>query len=134
MSILVFRVEQEDGSGPYWGKTLSKESWFSQSICNHNSNSRPGPYQCNKLREMNPNELKKYSFAFSTLKQLERWFTKTDRALLHENGYHISIYKVPKSFYIKTNNQCIFNKEHSILVKQINIKEYYQIKKDKNEF
>jgi hypothetical protein len=74
---------------------------------------------------MNEEHLKKYSFAFSTIKQLERWFTKTDRELLHNNGYIIAIYKVPKEYYMKLINQCIFIKEKSVLVKKIDIKEYY---------
>lgn len=125
MDFLVYRIEDKNGTGPYQGKTSAADSWFKKSICNHNAEKRPGPWGCNALREMNEEHLKKYSFAFSTIKQLERWFTKTDRELLHNNGYRIAIYKVPKEYYIKATNQCIFIKEKSVLFKKIDIKEYY---------
>lgn len=35
------------------------------------------------------------------------------------------LYKVPKEFYIRATNQCIFIKEKSDLVEKIDIKEYY---------
>ena len=125
MNFLVYRIEDKNGTGPYQGKTRSADSWFNKTICNHNADKRPGPWQCCTLREIDEKHLKKYSFAFSTIKQLERWFTKTDRELLHNNGYRIAIYKVPKEFHIKATNQCIFIKEKSDLVEKIDIKEYY---------
>lgn len=121
MSFLVYRIEEENGTGPYQGKTSAANSWFRKSICNHNSEKRPGPRECFILREMGVDDLKKYCFGFSTIKQLERWFTKTDRELLHKSGYYISVYSVPKEYYMKATNQCVFIKEYSTLIKNIDL-------------
>ena len=122
-SKLVYRIEDRLGNGPYMGKTSSDSSWHRKSICNHNAEKRPGPHQCNIMREMSDYHLGRYHFAFSTMKQLERWFTKTDRELLHEDGYHISVYRVPREYYINATNQCIFVRRHSILVETIYMNE-----------
>lgn len=121
MDFLVYRIEDKNGTGPYQGKTSADNSWLNKSICNHNADKRPGPWQCTKIREMDMDYLKKHYFGFSTIKQLERWFTKTDRELLHNNGYRIAIYKVPKEYYMKATNQCVFIKEYSTLIKNIDL-------------
>jgi hypothetical protein len=120
---LVYRIEDRLGKGPYIGKTSAPNSWHRKSICNHNAEKRPGPYQCDIMREMSDYHLGRHHFAFSTMKQLERWFTKTDRELLHEDGYHISVYRVPREHYIRATNQCIFVRRHSELVETIYMKE-----------
>lgn len=125
MQHFVYRIEDINGTGPYQGKTSAADSWFNKTICNHNAEKRPGSWQCKIMSDMCEDDLKEYCFAFSTIKQLERWFTKTDRELLHNNGYYISVYSVPREFYIRATNQCIFIKEKSILVRKIDIKEYY---------
>ena len=125
MQHFVYRIEDINGTGPYRGKTSAADSWFNKTICNHSAKKRPGPGGCEIMSEMYEDYLKEYCFAFSTMKQLERWFPKTDRDLLHDNSYYISLYSVPREFYIRATNQCIFIKEKSTLVKKIDIKEYY---------
>ena len=121
MNILVYRVEQADGTGPYWGKTRGF-GWYSKSRCNHSSDGRPGPQECSKIKStFGRNVPIDYNFGFYSLASLKSWFTKSDRKLLKEDGYSVNVYRVPQKSYFRATKQCVFIKEDSEFVEKLDI-------------
>lgn len=121
MNILVYRVEQADGTGPYWGKTRGF-GWYYKTKCNHNSLKRPTPQESSKMIKQSKDfPISDYHFAFYSLSSLKAWFSKSDRKLLYEDEYQVSVYKVPKVSYIKIRKQCLFIKEDSEFIEKIDI-------------
>ena len=120
MTVLVYRVENTDGVGPYWGKI---RDWYNKSRCRHDIGlNRPGPGECPKIKStFGRNVPIDYNFGFYSLASLKTWFPKSDRKLLKEDGYSISVYKVPKKSYFRATKQCIFIKEDSEFIEKIDI-------------
>lgn len=85
-----YRVENKDGKGPYTnGKycySISRIGWNTkQHSPKHNNH---GPMECEDLKDV---ELDKETmiFGFTTLKQLESWFTATELVNLYDEGFKI---------------------------------------------
>lgn len=87
----LYRIEDINGSGPY--RSLSPEKFN----YHNRSTRRPTPYRdfpVNHVGEAIQSRMlmHQYKFAFSSLAQLQRWFTQKNLVLCRDLGCFIAIY------------------------------------------
>lgn len=115
--MLVFRIENEEGEGPYLHKDLSHTPL---EIHNYDDIDHPTLSQDDELRRLNLqisfDDKLKYRFGFTGAKQLIKWFDHPCRKWLAENGYKISVYKISGAHVRSSRFQAIFNKAEASLV------------------
>jgi hypothetical protein len=120
--MLVYRIENAAGEGPYRGNGDCKR-WLLSGAA---SSSRPPPFEDKRLREIrNYCGDRKISqlhallakdataCGFSSMKQLRIWFNFSDVRRLAREGFHIYCYEVPKQNVMQGSNQVLFDKSRS---------------------
>ena len=83
-----YRVQNEEGLGPYTNEDYSniRSSWITKPHSPKNFNH--GPNDCPVLRDVLLST--RMYFGFTTLKQLQTWFTPTELVNLYNKGYKIT--------------------------------------------
>lgn len=116
----VYRVEKEDGEGPYF---WSASRWTRRT---HSSMSgHPNPYDdeglkhwLNMIKSVNPELLedyaRKYSFGFKSMKDLEAWFNEDELKNLKKLGFNIVVYAVDIKNVIAGHKQVMFRKDLAV--------------------
>jgi len=98
----VYRVEHwKYSEGPYMN---GLGEWQSYSTKPHNADyGRPGPENdgLGYLDSM-------WLYGFESLGQLKRWFEKGERVGLHEEGFVVRVYDVPKAHVKRGKKQVVF--------------------------
>jgi hypothetical protein len=110
----VYRLENEQGYGPYYHRcTLENEKLRDELISHNDDDKRPGLWKdmlCTAHTELDNkyNADKKVLFAFETLAQLKAWFIGWVLEALKEAGYRIKAYRVAIEDTATTVHQTIF--------------------------
>lgn len=81
----VYRVEDENHTGPYWNK---RDDWTTH--CHDWSNTTPGPHR-DGLEEF---ENGHHVCGFASVEQFSAWFNLQERKNLDARGYRLSVYDV----------------------------------------
>lgn len=100
MTMKVFRLEHEDGYGPYHNRTrLDNQELINELIYHNEDSRRPGAWK-DCLTDQLLSLRNKYEgsepvlFGFKTLRLLEEWFVDWVLKALKEAGYRIKVYTV----------------------------------------
>lgn len=108
----VWRVENFQGSGPYQGTSMG--SWADSSEKHNNNAICPEPRSDAGLADawmnMDYSERDAYLFGFSSLEQLQAWFSETELAKLKSMGYYVTCFEIPEPYIIVGSLQLIFKK------------------------
>ena len=105
----VYRVERDDGAGPY--RTLTYENIHDDDYSEtYRGGRRPSPWD-DGLERVQESDY----FAFVSLCQLRYWFNERDRTLLASHGFHIAVYRVATHLVRRGGCQCIFCKSQATL-------------------
>lgn len=109
MTELVYRIEGPDGKGPY-------HSYMKVLYVNDGPHVHPSPYNDEGLREwynaVTAKSMKSYSYGFSSLAQLRRWFYQTGWLHdLHNHGFVVKVYRAADAHH--GDKQSVFKKELS---------------------
>jgi hypothetical protein len=103
----IYRVQKADGSGPYRSGLI--EMWLKSS---HNGGSHPNAYNDRLLKakwsKMSEAKQERYKFAFSSMRQLQSWFNKSELKRLKALGFEIKELRVSKRDVIMGSRQVIF--------------------------
>jgi hypothetical protein len=104
--MLVFRVENNSGVGPYTSgavDTIDYSRLFSPRC--------PGPLN-DGIRRTDEDD----HFAFKDVSQLRKWFIKRIRGNLTKKGFSMAIYRVPDKLVKHGKRQVVFKKSRSRLL------------------
>lgn len=119
--MIVYRIENEIGSGPYVSCPF-----FSWKVTNHSDEKHPGAINDNfhlyfhdckeeywNNRESSP--LKNYIFGFDSLEKLNQWFCEKEIENLKKLNYNIQKYEIDYEFVLEgeSKKQVIFLKERA---------------------
>ena len=103
--MLFYRVENDEGYGPYQSTLLKHETITNTKNGKHHFDSKhPDPSIDKELADIWEmiEDHENYVFGFISLKQLHDWFsTKADKEFLREYNYKISTYEVELCFHSK---------------------------------
>jgi hypothetical protein len=94
----VWRIENEDGWGPY-----ATEDAFPLGLSGKN---HPGPEDIENWR---PDYFKTHRFGFNSVEQLMNWFHGRALVKLYQRGHKIVKYKVRKNAVVFGKHQVAFN-------------------------
>ncbi len=109
--MIIYRVEDEKGGGPYNGERGSMDLlWSIRSSRTY----QPGPLDDIPDFKHNRN----YRFGFSSMKQLEGWFDPRFFGALAGHGFYIALYDVPESGAKCGGHQCAFNSTLAKLIER----------------
>lgn len=104
--MIVLRIEHKEyGQGPY--ACTDVYEMFNRI---HESPHHPGPD--NDGINVYDNDF----FGFNSKEQLDNWFNKEEKELMHEYGFVKSIYEVEEKYTQSSSKQLIFKKENAVLV------------------
>ncbi len=107
--VIVFRVEDENGCGPYKNPRRFDIPKLDNFLSNHcKENGRPAPFQQGEpwedyLNGDMPSSLREHIFGFLLLQDLHTWFRDCLHILL-ENGFKISAYPVNEDTILLGNS------------------------------
>jgi hypothetical protein len=108
--MLVYRVENADGEGPYAGfKTTDLSRHY-------NTDTHPGPYYDNI-----PSVHSYHRFGFSSAEKFVSWFNEDERASLAGDGYRMSIYDVDPAHVIHGRKQVVFEAAEATLFETLDL-------------
>jgi hypothetical protein len=102
----VYRVERENGTGPYRSVTCYSDFHREFDSGRHPLPSTDGiddPY----------GEL----FGFPSKRLFRRWFNEQERERLAEHDFKLSVYSVPKEHVRRGSKQCVFKPENAKLMR-----------------
>lgn len=126
--MIVYRVEDELGGGPYNGDRAPDpwtRSW--SRIVNGHEVSDPvhQPSPNSDIPEWRDSEYggraAKYRFGFASVEQVYKWFLEDARAFLKASGYGIAQYEVPDEFVLVGENQVAFSTKKAKLLQRLPI-------------
>ena len=101
MKVSVFRVEKDNGNGPYADD--ADPTIYEHMNAVHGDADHPDPEEDPMLGEIYPDE----HCGFATYCDLVDWFAGyTD--VLADAGYHIAVYTMPRELVRWGRNQCLF--------------------------
>ena len=93
----IYRVERRDHFGPYMGG--------SNAVCVWASNRHPSPIEDVGIdRRIQRDE----RCGFTSKRGLKSWFLKRTREDLHEEGYYLAVYDVPRDQVTRGEKQALF--------------------------
>lgn len=102
--MLVYRVEDSEGRGPYRKRAGYVHEW-SKDENGHNDYNHPSPYQ-DGLPGMW--DMESYICGFKSKAQLKAWFSEEELSNLEALGFSIKTFEVPKSDVKVGGKQVIF--------------------------
>ena len=113
-TIQVYRVENEEGVGPYAGNACEDMRYYHNSVACYRSH--PSPFNDGLGSPWEKNEClwnRDMVFGFPSLARLYTWFDGfiTD---LHNAGYHIAVYQCRKGRYAMSKKQVVFYKDEHL--------------------
>jgi hypothetical protein len=112
---VVYRIEdRRNGEGPYRTDRFSFQSCYEHNWEKHPTPSSDG----RKARPIYDEE----QCGFKSLSHARQWFGhwgKDAIDFLEEQGFVLSVYKVPADYVHELDHQCLFTKYNALLVKQI---------------
>lgn len=110
----VFRIEHQDGQGPYSGDTSLLFSWHGVGT------GRPGPMADERLAQSLKEMLNldyvpgTWSFGHSSMTQLREWWREEDiREMSEKSRLGLSVFEVESNAFLDGSTQCIFMRRHS---------------------
>jgi hypothetical protein len=121
--MIVFRIEDADGQGPYRTCNKSFECAFENDFLKH-----PTPFQDSLLsplwRKLDRNERDQFSCAFKSEEQLNSWFYNQEfLEWLHANGFHMALYRAFADEVLIGHSQVAFKKSDAALITAISLLE-----------
>lgn len=84
MAVYLYRVQNEEGEGPYHAYDIDAALWQSG---RHSSPDRPAPYYDPEL-EYRAHIQVRWKFGFQTLRLLQAWFRPEELRKLEKLGFH----------------------------------------------
>ena len=102
----VYRVQRDDGSGPYRGCELDYAAIHDNSDV---AAFHPAPWEDG----IEPSESD--YFAFASLDDLCAWFNERERAFLAQRGFAVAVYRVATHLVRRGQCQCVFCKSQATL-------------------
>lgn len=122
--ILVFRIENENGNGPYKDISVTKTSDPEK---NPNAESE---HDLGLIYHMHSSKIpytKEYKFGFSSLDKLKSWFhDNSDIEKMSLNGFKIAVYEAPLNHTLSSEHQTIYNEKSSKLINIIDLKRFFR--------
>ncbi len=113
--MIVFRVENKDGRGPY-----SVHGTTGQPFAVDN---RPMPDEDGLLPMATPNEWQR-RYGFASITAYLDWFESDDvRDRMHERGFHIVKYEVPEDSILIGGCQLLFDKTQAMMIECLGLNE-----------
>lgn len=108
----VFRVQRKsDGRGPYW------QQEDNHLAAKHSDAAHPTP------QEEDLGITSDDFCGFASMRQLNKWFDKEDLDELHDKGYHLIQFEVPRYCMQVARNQAIFERAEARQIKTYSLKE-----------
>lgn len=119
--MLVYRVENASGEGPYNGAFCRKEGMSYR----HSDNRHPGPYHYKSLLS----GISKSEYCgFNSIDNARKWFAGFIRSLDAE-GFHLSVYE-SSSARVGRFGQTLFVKSEARFVRRMTLREAGRIQKN----
>jgi hypothetical protein len=122
--ILVFRIENENGNGPYKDISVTKTS---------DPEKNPNAESDNDLEliyHMYSSKIpytKEYKFGFNSLDKLKSWFhDNSDIEKMALNGFKIAVYKLPLNHTLNSKHQDIYNVNTATLIDKIELQRFFR--------
>ena len=135
--VRVYRIEKEDGTGVYTaGSVTATERRLGEIISDYTgfcddgwspSSRHPAPGIDSQLgpvwKHMDIAQRDRYYFGFKDIEQLQNWFFDIRlNNILHEYGFRVSIYDVPKCDVIEGKHQVAFLRDdNAILLERVSL-------------
>lgn len=111
--MLVYRVENILGRGPYSTPDKAKKSELTKMLALAHNNSPEHPVSWWDIPQFFEKiDGREYRHGFSSIEQLEVWFKGFEKEL-KENGFFVSTYEVPSTDVYFGNRQIVFIWENS---------------------
>ena len=98
----IYRIEDDSLKGPYnslWPNGTTMTKWEFLGII---------PYHPSPEEEGFTGSMHGYKCGFISMKQLQKWFSKSLLMKLFYNGFEIKTYIVPDENVVELKHQCIF--------------------------
>lgn len=106
--MIIYRVENKDGDGPYIkGFTLMWDN--SRQSRETNPSPQEDPTLANAIASQGIN-VSQFRFGFKTLEQLEQWFSAEELARLKALGFEVK--QVQAQLVIEGDSQILFKRAH----------------------
>lgn len=103
--MLVYRVQTRCNKGPYTALVCPVENTFCEI-------KHPLPQADGMDRGAISNQ---HLFGFTSISQLEAWFSDEDRNALSDANYAMYVYEVPDQCVLQGNSQCCFVYKRAVL-------------------
>ena len=117
--MIIYRVESEDGGGPYNGPKADRD--LSYAIFSSNVFHQPPPWE--DIKDWSPSGNKNWRYGFSSVELLKRWFEPIFYKALDRAGFLVAIYDVPDEATKCGRWQCAFKFESAKRLKSFPLAE-----------
>jgi hypothetical protein len=105
--MLVYRIQDSCGAGPYTSTRMIDHIHIHHNEIAHDPDSRvPAPE-----REGLGYVRSYHRFGFTSLEQLDRWFTPEEQAALYREGFELVVFNLPDHTVELGQHQCRFLRE-----------------------
>ena len=118
--MLIYRVENSQGKGPYWG---AAPMYLFENNRLHPAPQDDSKFMLNAFRKGFAGNIYLFAtnqniyFGFESIKQFKRWFFKNSVILdFHKYDFRIVVYKVSAKQVVLGNTQLAFVKENATVV------------------
>ena len=110
----IYRVELEDGAGPY--NHRKRDNWYCHVRGTYDPERNPGPWADGIAATSS------YSYGFASERQFRTWFLSRDRKNLARRGFKLSVYAAEKRDVVRGCKQVAFLKAKAKLLERREIK------------
>lgn len=119
--MLVYRVENIVGCGPYTSISIKKTKDLTKKLCEKHNGSPQHPCSWSDIPGFFEKvESKDYRHGFLSIGQLKTWFRGFEQDL-KDNGFFISTYEVPSESVFIGSRQVVYLWEHSERIQEMPI-------------
>jgi hypothetical protein len=106
---LIYRVEDEEGKGPYMG-SYDVDEWTEGShVGDHHPTPMSDGIEFWKVRDQHGNN--NILCGFRDMDQLRKWFTCRELTNLYDMGLRVKVYQVNRDYIWHGNMQVVYHKE-----------------------
>ena len=123
--MLIYRVENENGIGPYWSYQFDWDHEGSDYPCAFEDEPLARFAKENGAEERLVGEFFDslgMVYAFSSIELYERWFNEEERIELSLEGFTLNVYEIPdqfeNEFFVVGDTQMLFRKDKAQLVEK----------------
>lgn len=119
--MIVFRVEDSEGGGPYNGAKAPYWADRERAGINISSTTSNHPLPGDDISgwsDLSIDTRSKYLFGFASLAELESWFNEKARAYYRDLGFKVAKYEVGPRSLKRGGHQVAFNKDRAKLIER----------------